>query len=90
MAEHLESPGTKAYGRAEGRELLEQAGLVDVHAESRLGPGDLLAMTPSAKYEQPIFRIAWRLYPRWLVRLTGDTFGNNLLLSGTKPDSNGA
>jgi len=85
MAEHLESPGTKAYGRAGGRELLAQAGLTDVHAEPRLGPGDLLAMTPSAKYEAPLFRLVWRLYPRWLVRLTGDTFGNNLLLSGTKP-----
>lgn len=68
----LESPGTKAYTIEEGRVLVMDTGFETVSACSKLGPGDLLTVEPSKKYGSPIFKLIWRFYPRWLVRLIGD------------------
>lgn len=82
---HLESPGTKAYTRAEGRKLAEQAGFEGVTVPTRLGPGDLLLIEPSKKYQSGAFKLAAALYPRPLIRLIGDRMGLYLLLEGRKP-----
>lgn len=82
---YLESPGTKSYSRAEGAALASQAGLRDVRATTRLGPGDLLLIKPSARYQGALARAAFALYPRPLVRLFGDRFGLYLLIQGSKP-----
>ncbi len=82
--ENLESPGTKVYSLAEARTLAEAAGFTDVAVATRLGPGDLLMIKPSKRYEGGLVRLAWALYPRPLIRLIGDRFGLYLLIEGRK------
>lgn len=80
--EHLESPGTKAYTLSEARRLL--ADFDDVQLSVDLQPGDLLAMDPSDKYEGPLARLAWALYPRWFIRRFGRRLGLTLLITARK------
>lgn len=82
---HLESPGTKAYTLAEARRLL--ADFEDVRLETALLAGDLLAMVPSAKYRGPLAKLAWKLYPRGLIRRFGARLGLGLLISARKARS---
>jgi ubiquinone/menaquinone biosynthesis C-methylase UbiE len=82
---HLESPGTKAYSRREGTALARRAGFDKVNVTTRLGPGDLLLIKPSAQYQGRLARLAFALYPRPLVRLLGDRFGLYLLIQGRRP-----
>ncbi len=83
--EHLESPGTKAYTTSEGYALARAAGFDDIRVSTKLGPGDLLQIKPSARYRGALARIAWTLYPRPLIRLLGDRFGLYMLIEGRKP-----
>jgi ubiquinone/menaquinone biosynthesis C-methylase UbiE len=82
MAEHLESPGTKAYTLAEASRLFRAFSSVRVRPQ--LSHGDLLKMRPSPKYASAAYRLLWRVYPRWLVRLTGNQFGTCLFIEATK------
>ncbi len=82
--DHLESAGTKAYTIAEARALVESAGFASVNITTRLGPGDLLNLKLSKRYDSRLARMALTLYPRWLVRLLGDRFGLNLMIEGVK------
>jgi ubiquinone/menaquinone biosynthesis C-methylase UbiE len=82
--DHLESAGTKAYTVAEGRALIEAAGFTNVRITTRLGPGDLLSLKLSRKYDSRAARLALALYPRWLVRLLGHRFGLNLMIEAVK------
>ncbi len=66
--DHLESPETKTYTKAEG-----------------LSPGDLLLNAPSARFQSAVCRLAWKLYPRFLVRKFSGPWGLFLLISGRKP-----
>ena len=79
---HLESPGTKAYTRSQARRLLGR--FTDVSIRTTLNPGDLLLMRPSPRYRSPIAALAWKLYPRWFVRMLGDSFGLNLMIEARK------
>jgi SAM-dependent methyltransferase len=81
---HLESPGTKAYTRAEGAALATQTGFEQVSVSTGLGPGDLLQIKPSRRYQGRLARLAWELYPRPLIRLLGNRFGLYLLIEGRK------
>ena len=81
---YLESPGTEAYTLQEARRLFESAQFQEIEAGSVLGPGDLLCIYPSKKYSSFIYRILWLIYPRWLVRLLGNSFGLELLLQAKK------
>lgn len=78
----LESPGTKSYTRGEARRLFGAFSKVSVRTQ--LGHGDLLLMRPAEKYSSALHRFLWRVYPRPLVRLTGDRFGLPLLVEATK------
>lgn len=80
----LESPGTKAYTVDEARDLLVAAGFEQVSASAKLSAGDLLRIKPSKKYSAPIYRLIWRVYPRWLVRLIGNRYGLSLLIDAKK------
>lgn len=84
MAELLESPGTKAYSLSEARSLLSDAGFTDCTVAAKLAPGDLLTVRSGARYQGRIMRVLWRLYPRPLVRLLGDRFGTNLLITARR------
>lgn len=79
---HLESPGTKSYTRTEARQLFSRFSSAKVRTQ--LGHGDLLLMRPDAKYQSAAYRVMWWLYPRWLVRLTGNRFGMPLLIEARK------
>ena len=81
---YLESPFTKAYTFQEAKAMLENAQFKEVKISSVLGPGDLLYIRPSKKYQAFIYRIFWLFYPRWLVRALGNRFGLELLLEAKK------
>jgi len=84
---HLESPGTKTYSIREARQMLSEIGFANIQSHTRLSPGDLLTIKPSEKYASGFYKIIWRVYPRWLVRLLGDRWGLGLLLAANKPVS---
>jgi ubiquinone/menaquinone biosynthesis C-methylase UbiE len=79
---HLESPGTKVYTVAEARELFRDFSRVTVRPQ--LGHGDLLLMPPAEKYQRPLHRLAWKLYPRGVIRRLGDRLGTALLIEAVK------
>jgi len=83
--QHLESPGTKAYTLPETRMFLEKIGYTDISLSTRLGPGDLLKINPSKKYQSAFFRLAWKFYPRWLIETFGRHFGLYLLIEAKNP-----
>lgn len=83
VANHLESPGTKLYTLKGARELCAPFRRVRL-LRAQLGLADLLTMTPSAKYADPISRLIWKLYPRWLVRRCGNRWGMYLLIECEK------
>jgi ubiquinone/menaquinone biosynthesis C-methylase UbiE len=83
--DHLESLGTKAYSTPEAKSFLSEIGFSNLNLHTRLGPGDLLTIKPSEKYQSSIYKMLWRVYPRFLVRLLGDRFGLYLLITATKP-----
>jgi ubiquinone/menaquinone biosynthesis C-methylase UbiE len=80
--ERLESPGTKTYTRAEIPSLME--GFEDVGMRQVFSPGDLLLHRPSSRFQSPLYRLAWKLYPRFLARKFGRRWGLFLLISGRK------
>ncbi len=82
VANHLESPGTKVYTVHEARALF--GAFSSVRIRTVLGTGDLLLMRRSKKYESVLARLAWRLYPRWAIRLAGDRFGLGMLIEAVK------
>lgn len=82
---YLESPGTKAFTLSEARRLFKNSQFQEIEARPVLGPGDLLSIRLSKRYQSFIYRMLWRIYPRWFVRLLGNQFGLELLLQAKKP-----
>lgn len=82
--DHLESPGTKTFTKSEVGTML--AGFEDISIRQVFSPGDLLLIRPSARFQSLIYRIAWKLYPRKLVKKYGTRWGLFLLISGRKPE----
>lgn len=82
---HLESPGTKAYTTQETNTFLSKVGYTGIRLSTKLGPGDLLTIKPSAKYQSALFKLIWQFYPRWFIRQIGDHYGLNLLIEALKP-----
>jgi len=80
--EHLESPGTKTYTAKEARGLM--AGFEEVTMRQVFSPGDLLLNRPSERFQSPLYRLAWKVYPRWLARRFGRKWGLFLLISARK------
>ena len=80
--QYLESPGTKAYTVKEAQDLF--ANYSDAHVRPQLGNGDLLLMRPDQRYQKWYYKLAWALYPRAIIKLTGNRFGLFLLIEATK------
>jgi ubiquinone/menaquinone biosynthesis C-methylase UbiE len=80
--EHLESPGTKTYTQAEARSLMSEFREVEIRVV--FGAGDLLLHQPSARFQSAFYRLAWKLFPRSLVRRFGQRWGLFLLINATK------
>jgi ubiquinone/menaquinone biosynthesis C-methylase UbiE len=83
LYDHLESPGTKSYTQEEARAML--LGFEQIECRQAFSPGDLLLNEPSPRYQGWIYRVIWRLYPRFLVRKFGAKLGLFLLISAHKP-----
>ncbi len=81
--DHLESPGTKSYTQEEARAMLQ--GFEQVEFRQAFSPGDLLLNEPSARFQGLVYRIIWRLYPRFLIRRFGDKWELFLLICARKP-----
>jgi SAM-dependent methyltransferase len=79
---HLESPGTKAYTKAEARQLF--AAFASCEIDTELGSGDLLLMRPSERYAKPLYKLAWQLYPRPIIRAVGKSFGLGLMIEAKR------
>jgi hypothetical protein len=80
--DHLESPGTKTYTREEALSLMREFGAID--ARLVFSPGDLLLHQPSARFQSALYRLVWRMYPRWLVKRLAQRWGLFLLVTAVK------
>lgn len=65
-AEHLESPGTKAYSIGEARRLF--AAFTDVKITTQLAHGDLLESDVGQRHRGIALTLAKKLWPRWFIR----------------------
>lgn len=83
---HLESPGTEAYTIREIRSRLTDLGCPPTDIRVHLGPGDLLTLTPSAKYPQAWLPRLLRWYPRGLIRRLGGAWGIIMLIHTRKTE----
>ncbi len=81
---HLESPGTKVYSKSEFRKMLEKIGFNDISLEAELCDADLLKNKPSDKYNSMVYKLIWKIYPRWLVKILGPKFGLFLNITAKK------
>jgi ubiquinone/menaquinone biosynthesis C-methylase UbiE len=82
-AQHLESPGTKAYSPARARQMFAE--FSEVKVTSELGPGDLLLGAVGQRHRGPLLDAARRLYPRWAVRRLLSGCGLYLLIEARRP-----
>jgi len=80
--DHLESPGTKTYTGPEATALFSD--FKNVQTCLVFSPGDLLLHQPSARFQSGLYRLVWKLFPRWLVRIFAQKWGLFLLISADK------
>ncbi|HEX5068031.1 MAG TPA: class I SAM-dependent methyltransferase [Myxococcota bacterium] len=81
-AEHLESPGTKAYSVREARALFASFSRVRVGVQ--LNHGDLLAGAVGQRHRGALLALARRLWPRRALRLLAPQLGLYLMIEATK------
>jgi hypothetical protein len=81
-ANHLESPGTKAFSVREARKMFE--GFSRVELKTVLGPGDLLEGAVGQRHGGALLRMAKAFWPRWFVRRFLTQYGLGLLITAEK------
>ena len=81
-AQHLESPGTKAYTVDEARKLFARFSKVAI--ETVLTHGDLLMSEVGQRHRGPMLTIAKALWPRWLIRTLMPRHGLFMLVRASK------
>jgi SAM-dependent methyltransferase len=81
-AEHLESPGTKAYTVAEARQLFK--GFANVDICTVLTHGDLLNSAAGQRHKGRLLTMARKLFPRRLVQWLLPKHGLFMLITATK------
>lgn len=82
-AEHLESPGTKAYSIVEARKLF--ADFADVKIVTPLGHGDLLESDVGQRHRGAALTLAKKLWPRWFLRRFLPSAGLFMMIEAKKP-----
>lgn len=82
-AEHLESPGTKAYTIEQAAELF--SGAVDLTQTVILTHGDLLESAAGQRHQGHAIAVARKIWPRWFFRRFAQRYGLFLLIEGRKP-----
>lgn len=83
-AEHLESPGTKAFTRAEGEALCRDAGFSSWSVRVQLSHGDLLEGNVGVRHEGALLSVAKKLWPRRILKRFGNQIGLCLLIEARK------
>jgi ubiquinone/menaquinone biosynthesis C-methylase UbiE len=81
--ERLESPGTKTFTKREAAVLMEQ--FEDVRMDQVFSPGDLLLSKPSARFQSPLYRALWKVFPRSVIRKIARHWGLFLLITARRP-----
>jgi ubiquinone/menaquinone biosynthesis C-methylase UbiE len=81
-AQHLESPGTKAFTLSEAMRMFSKFSAVSLKVE--LGPGDLLIGGVGQRHKGVLLSLVKSLYPRWFVRRFLSNHGLGLLIEATK------
>jgi SAM-dependent methyltransferase len=81
-AEHLESPGTKAYSVSDARALV--AMFHTSRVTTQLSFGDLLMGEAGQRHRSAVLKMARRLWPRWLIRRLFANYGLMLLIEAVK------
>jgi SAM-dependent methyltransferase len=82
-AQHLESPGTKAYSVAEARALF--SAFEDVRVSTVLSHGDLLSSGAGQRHAGPALDLARRIWPRWLITRLLKGRGLFMMIDARKP-----
>jgi SAM-dependent methyltransferase len=82
---YLESPGTKAYTRAQAAQLM--ARFTDVNLGVELTHGDLLTSAAGQRHRGPWLTLARLVWPRWFIRRYLRGHGLFLMIRATKPMS---
>jgi SAM-dependent methyltransferase len=81
-AEHLESPGTKAYTVAEARRLFERYSQSDI--KTVLTHGDLLSSQAGQRHKGLLLTLARRMWPRRLIKGLLPNHGLFMLITAIK------
>jgi len=81
-AEHLESPGTKAYSYIEARQLFAQFAAVQI--PTPLAHGDLLESDVGQRHRGIALTLAKIFWPRWFIRLFMPGAGLFMLIDARK------
>lgn len=82
-AEHLESPGTKAYSIGEARRLFRD--FADVKIITPLGHGDLLESGVGQRHRGTALNLARKIWPRWFLRRFLPSAGLFMMIEARKP-----
>lgn len=83
-SKYLESPGTKAYSRAEAEDLF--AGATGLSVSTVLTHGDLLESESGQRHRGALLSLARRIWPRALIKRFMPKSGLFLMISGRKPE----
>lgn len=81
-AEHLESPGTKAYSVDEAKVLF--SAFRDVKIKTILTHGDLLESAAGQRHQGPLLDLARKIWPRTLIRRFFPDSGLFMMISAKK------
>ncbi|HKO18491.1 MAG TPA: class I SAM-dependent methyltransferase [Acidobacteriaceae bacterium] len=81
-AQHLESPGTKAFSITEARRLF--AGFRKAEFRTMLNFGDLLQGAAGQRHQGPMLATARALWPRWAIKRLFPRFGLMLMVEATR------
>jgi hypothetical protein len=81
-AEHLESPGTKAYSVQEAAEMFRQ--FAHVEFRTQLSFGDLLQGSVGQRHAGLLLTAAKTLWPRWFIKRFLQNHGLQLMIEAKK------
>jgi len=81
-AQHLESPGTKAFSESEAHSMF--SGFQSIGTQFVLGPGDLLLGAVGQRHRGPLLTAAKALWPRWFIRTFMKQHGLGMLITAVK------
>lgn len=82
FAKYMESPGTKAYSKNQGKQLLQK--FSEAKIETQLSFGDVLEGSAGQRHQGIVLKLAKMLYPRFIIKTFFKTNGIYLLMEAKK------